>query len=197
MREWSSYKNYTCSKSIGTSSHREISPSTGLIGDGLITPGSCQNRFAVATTLCVAFDVRPVRWLDHRQDLYHVRRLVFIEEQNVPEEIEIDEWDELSTHVLARDLQGLPIGCGRLLPDGHIGRMAVLPNWRGRGVGAALLSCLLQLAAGSGMNEVVLSAQVHAVPFYGKFGFEGFGDPYEEAGIAHQAMRLSLATAPT
>ena len=71
-----------------------------------------------------------------------VRIAVFVIEQNIPEELEWDEHDVTSVHVLAEDAAGTPVGCGRLLPDGHIGRMAVLPGWRGHGVGAALLQSL-------------------------------------------------------
>ncbi|AGY60409.1 GNAT family N-acetyltransferase [Gloeobacter kilaueensis] len=134
------------------------------------------------------FAVSSVSWQQCQQELYYVRRLVFIEEQAVPAEIEIDGWDELSIHVLARDLGGEPIGCGRLLPDGHIGRMAVLPAWRGQGVGRALLDCLLDLAQKAGIETVHLSAQVHAIPFYLKAGFVPYGDIYDEAGIPHRAM---------
>ncbi|MBW4699102.1 MAG: GNAT family N-acetyltransferase [Aphanocapsa lilacina HA4352-LM1] len=140
----------------------------------------------------MSFTVAPVRWQDHQQALYYVRRVVFIEEQNVPPEIEIDEWDTLSVHALACDAEGRPIGCGRLLPDGHLGRMAVLAAWRGRGVGKALLECLLSLAQAAGMEAIDLSAQVHAQPFYEKFGFKAFGEIYDEAGIPHRAMRRVL-----
>jgi len=138
------------------------------------------------------FSIEEVSWHTCRDDLYHVRRVVFIEEQHVPPEIEIDEWDEPSRHVLARDRAGLPIGCGRLLPDGHIGRMAVLAAWRGRGVGRVLLRHLIALAHEAGMSEVVLSAQVHAIGFYEKEGFTVYGEVYDDAGIPHQAMRRQL-----
>ncbi len=145
----------------------------------------------------LAFFVTQVSWQECRQELYKVRRLVFIEEQKVPAEIEIDEWDALSQHVLARCTEGEPVGCGRLLPDGHIGRMAVLSTWRGCGVGQALLVHLLELARAAQMPEVLISAQVHALGFYEKAGFQAEGERYEEAGILHQAMRLKLSTPGT
>lgn len=142
------------------------------------------------------FIVRTARWEEDKEQLYEVRRIVFIEEQKVPAEIEIDEWDEPSLHVLALDEEGRPIGCGRLLPDGHVGRMAVLASWRGRGVGMALLTQLVELADLHGHKEIVLSSQVHALPFYQKAGFVPYGDVYQEAGIPHRAMRLSLHRQP-
>jgi predicted GNAT family N-acyltransferase len=84
------------------------------------------------------------------------------------------------------------IGTGRLLPDGHIGRMAVLKAWRGQGAGRALLRALVEEARRRGDREVVLSAQIHALGFYRAAGFAPEGPVYEEAGIPHQSMRLEL-----
>ncbi|MBC8123352.1 MAG: GNAT family N-acetyltransferase [Gemmatimonadaceae bacterium] len=138
------------------------------------------------------FVVMPVGWDEYRQELNAVRRVVFIEEQRVPEHLETDAWDGRSLHVLACDLAQNPIGCGRLLPDGHLGRMAVLNAWRGQGVGRAILARLLGLARESGMNNIEISAQVHALEFYRKAGFKVYGDVYEEAGIPHCTMHLWL-----
>jgi predicted GNAT family N-acyltransferase len=84
---------------------------------------------------------------------------------------------------------GRPIGCARLLPDGHVGRMAVLRPWRGRGVGRALLQAALARAALAGFTVVRLNAQVHALDFYRREGFEAFGDVFSDAGIPHRAMQ--------
>src|SRR5256885_14832476 len=92
-----------------------------------------------------SFIVRPVNWLATRDKLHAVRRTVFIEEQKVPEELEWDEADEHSYHVLATTQDGTPIGTGRLKLDCQIGRMAVVKEWRGRGVGAAIMQLLLDL----------------------------------------------------
>ena len=83
---------------------------------------------------------------------------------------------------------GRPVGTGRLLPDGHIGRMAVQAAWRGRGVGAALLQALIAEAGRRGMAQLALSAQTHALGFYGRFGFLPEGEVYDEAGLPHQVM---------
>ena len=141
------------------------------------------------------FVVRPVNWLATREKLRAVRRAVFIEEQRVPEELEWDDADERSYHVLATSSEGEPIGTGRLKLDGQIGRMAVAKSWRGRGVGAAILDALVVLARKEGCTVVRLHAQTHALDFYAKYGFAPVGDEFDEAGIAHRAMELRLEPA--
>lgn len=121
-----------------------------------------------------------------------IRHAVFVHEQGVPVEIEIDEWDALSLHAIARDGDGRAIGTGRLLPDGHIGRMAVLKQARGGGAGTAILIALMDAARERGHREVVLNAQTHAAPFYRRLGFVEEGDVFDDAGIAHIAMRRAL-----
>ncbi len=138
-----------------------------------------------------AYAVKPVPWAVHAADLQAIRRAVFVVEQRVPEEEEWDDNDAVCQHVLA--LAGsLPIGTGRLLPDGQVGRMAVLKDWRGRGVGRAMLTLLLALARQSGFTTVVLHAQTHALNFYIKQGFSAEGPEFMEAGIPHQLMRIRL-----
>jgi predicted GNAT family N-acyltransferase len=131
-------------------------------------------------------------WEALRRRAEPVRRTVFVDEQRVPPEIEIDEFDPPSLHALAVDDDGAVLGTGRLLPDGHIGRMAVLKASRGRGVGAALLQALVDAARSRGDREVVLSAQTHAIPFYERFGFAAEGGEYDDAGIPHRRMRRRL-----
>ena len=130
-------------------------------------------------------------WRTAQAEAKHVRFEVFVEEQRVPAEIELDEHDASCVHALAYS-DGKPVGTGRLLPDGHIGRMAVLKSQRRKGIGKALLRALIDAARRRGDREVMLSAQVHAVGFYRAEGFEPEGAVYEEAGIPHQAMRRSL-----
>ena len=121
-----------------------------------------------------------------------VREKVFIEEQRVPRELEWDEWDERSDHAVARDMKGQAIGTARLLPEGRIGRMAVLREWRRRGVGAALMEALLRQAREQSMSRVTLHAQTHAAGFYRRFGFKERGVEFLEAGIPHVEMALEL-----
>ncbi len=138
--------------------------------------------------------VRLLDWTTAAQRLSAVRRTVFIEEQHVPEALEWDDDDALSVHALAESPGGWPIGTARLLPDGHIGRMAVLPPWRRAGVGAMLLGCLLVEAESRGHRIVRLHAQVQAIGFYERFGFAVAGPVFDDAGIPHRTMTLSLPT---
>lgn len=121
-----------------------------------------------------------------------VRETVFVREQQVPLALEWDALDPECMHVIARDDSGRPIGTGRLTPQRSIGRMAVLADWRGRGVGDAVLLALLQQARASGWREVTLNAQVSAIDFYTRHGFVPFDARFLEAGIEHQAMRRVL-----
>jgi len=130
-------------------------------------------------------------WAGAQKQASAIRFAVFVREQNVPAEIELDELDAQCLHALAFDGTEA-VGTGRLLPDGHIGRMAVLKPWRRRGVGSRLLEALIEAARRRGDLRVVLSAQVHAVPFYERHGFRMEGEVYEEAGIPHQAMARQL-----
>jgi predicted GNAT family N-acyltransferase len=126
-------------------------------------------------------------WESARAQASAIRLAVFVEEQGVPREIEMDEADAQCIHALAFE-GGAAVGTGRLLPDGHIGRMAILKPWRGRGIGAAILESLIEAARRRGDRKIVLSAQVHAVEFYRGHGFQPEGEVYDEAGIAHQEM---------
>jgi predicted GNAT family N-acyltransferase len=142
------------------------------------------------------FRVEPADWTTDLADLRAVREQVFIVEQRIPE---ADEWDALdarSRHVVARDANDRPIGTGRLTPERTLGRMAVLDAWRGRGVGAAIVSALLDQARALGYAALEAHAQVHAIRFYEKFGFVAYGDPFDECDIAHRMMRVELAAAP-
>jgi predicted GNAT family N-acyltransferase len=143
------------------------------------------------------FTIRRADWDDpaDRDACIAVRREVFVVEQRVPEDQELDRHDAESLHVLARDAAGAPVGTGRLLPDGHLGRMAVLAAWRGRGVGDAIVRALLLEAYARGDRESVLSAQVHAIPFYERFGYRAEGEVYDDCGIPHRDMRLALGAA--
>ena len=131
-------------------------------------------------------------WFEARERARAIRYTVFVEEQGVPVELEWDEWDEPSWHALALAEDGTPVATGRLLPDGHIGRMAVLGSVRGTGVGALVLEALMKKAAELGYPELVLNAQTHAAPFYARAGFAQVGDEFEEAGIPHVEMRKRL-----
>ncbi len=131
-------------------------------------------------------------WGNLREDAQKVRIEVFVIEQNVPVELEWDEGDEVSTHAVAYDQQGRPVATGRLLPDGHLGRMAVSQSLRGQGIGKQVLIALLDHARQDGHQELVLHAQTHAVPFYERQGFVVEGEEFIEADMPHRLMRKRL-----
>ena len=134
-------------------------------------------------------------WKEAQADAFLVRQEVFIHEQGVPAELELDEYDPLATHALAY-LDGRCIGTGRLVDLGggqaQIGRMAVLALFRGNGIGKQILEKLVQLASSQTVKSIVLHSQVTAIPFYEKLGFEAQGPIYDEAGIPHRNMILLL-----
>ncbi len=136
-----------------------------------------------------AIRVRLDRWETCKEAASSIRMKVFVKEQGIPVEIEMDDTDADCLHAVAVDLAGRFIGTARLLPDGYIGRMAVLPKYRGKGVGSALMLALLEASFQRGDQENMISAQTHAASFYARFGFEPEGDEYHEAGIAHISMR--------
>ncbi len=129
------------------------------------------------------------------QRAYAIRRRVFIEEQRVPEEIEMDADDSHAFHALAI-LDGDPVGCGRMVEQGasevKIGRMAVIRDFRKTGVGANILRFLIDRARQRGFHRVVLHAQLSAEGFYLKEGFIAVGGVFDEAGIAHRRMERDL-----
>ena len=131
-------------------------------------------------------------WDSVREHAQALRIEVFVVEQGVPVELEWDEADEVSIHAVAYDDEGQPVATGRLLPDGHIGRMAVRKSARGRGIGAEVLRALLAEAKRLEHRELVLHAQTHAAGFYSKHGFTHEGEEFMEAGIPHYRMVLNL-----
>lgn len=145
------------------------------------------NRLPIAD-----FRVEPADYQTDFRDLRAVREPVFVVEQNVPIEEEWDALDPLCHHVIARDGKNRPIGTGRLTPEHKIGRMAVLREWRGKGVGEALLRTLIEQARALGWEKVSLHSQVSALGFYEKFGFQAYGERFWEAGIEHLSMSLAL-----
>lgn len=137
-----------------------------------------------------------VEWHRAEADIRVIRETVFIHEQGVPVELEWDGLDSSCAHVLAWNDRGEAIGTARMQPSGTIGRMAVLKDWRGRGVGRALLETLLDLAVRQGLPRVTLSAQTHALGFYERAGFHITGEPFLDAGIPHRKMIKELMAPP-
>lgn len=138
------------------------------------------------------YQIRLVKWQDEASVLRIIRTAVFIHEQKIPEDLEWDEFDLISVHVLALNSDEQPIGTARLLPDGHIGRMAVLKEWRGKGLGSAMLLKILEELRKQRMQKAILNAQMTAIKFYEKFGFQVSGKEFMEAEIPHIKMILLL-----
>lgn len=134
-------------------------------------------------------------YLNGEEDLspaFAIRRKVFIEEQNVPEEIEMDDLDAYAIHAVAYAGEKA-VATGRIIYDGEtykIGRIAVLKEERGKQYGDFIVRMLLDKAFLHGAKEVLLSSQLSAVGFYEKIGFETEGEVFEEAGISHIPMRI-------
>jgi len=127
----------------------------------------------------------------NHKDICQVRFKVFVDEQNVPEELEIDGYDDKATHVLIL-LNDKAIGTGRILADGHIGRVAVLKKYRGQGVGKLIMKKLIEWAQENQLKTLWLSSQWHARGFYIDLDFACIGERFEEAGIDHIKMIRKL-----
>lgn len=131
--------------------------------------------------------IRVANWPADKDSLCNIRRLVFIKEQNVPEDMEWDEHDDTATHFLVT-LDGIAVATARLKQDGQIGRMAVLKTCRDQGIGSKLLAFILSEAAQQNHQQLYLHAQLEAIPFYENQGFVAQGEVFYEAGIAHRTM---------
>lgn len=138
------------------------------------------------------FTVSLVSWHDGEPLLRAIREAVFMCEQGVPEELEWDGLDAGCRHALALSLGGDAIGCGRMLADGHIGRIAVLPQWREQRVGTAIMEALLAEARAQGLRRVEVDAQTQALPFYRRLGFVEQGEEFLDAGLPHIRMTLEF-----
>jgi predicted GNAT family N-acyltransferase len=141
-----------------------------------------------------AVELRPASWHLDRAALELVRRRVFIEEQGVPEAEEWDAADPVAWHLLAVTRNGEPVGTGRLEPNGKIGRVAVLPDWRSTGLGRGIVRRLVNHATDSGFGSVYLHAQSAAESFYRALGFRAEGPVFDEVGIPHVRMRMGIGS---
>ncbi len=139
-----------------------------------------------------AIKIKRVAFIRDFADLCYIREQVFIKEQGVPTTLEWDGLDQEAIHLLAITPTQQPVGTVRMLNDGHIGRMAVLDEWRNQGIGRQLLRHILQVAQQLNLKKVFLSAQTSAIDFYTRFGFIPHGEVFMDADIAHQNMSLIL-----
>ena len=139
-----------------------------------------------------AVEIRIVDWASYREALSSIRHTVFVEEQGVPVELELDGEDASARHAAAFSDDDRLVGTGRMLASGKIGRMAVSQSMRRQGIGRALLDALVAEAKRLKLEEVSLGAQLPAVAFYERAGFKAYGDIFLDAGIDHKMMRLVL-----
>jgi predicted GNAT family N-acyltransferase len=134
-------------------------------------------------------EITIMRWDEARCVAYPIRLTVFVHEQGVPEELELDDDDLSAWHaVVFKD--GQAIATGRLLSSGKIGRLAVLRQYRGQGVGTHLLQTILKYGKEQKVNQFFLHAQASASGFYERIGFKPIGPVFNEAGIDHIKMVL-------
>ena len=132
--------------------------------------------------------IRLAGWEQDSAAIRWVRNTVFSDEQGISESLDFDGRDHECVHVLARIGEGEAIGTARMLPDGHVGRIAVHKEWRGRGVGTRLVEFLTDVARDRGFAEIHLHSQAQAAGFYARLGFEARGETFMEAGIEHVLM---------
>lgn len=132
------------------------------------------------------------RWDKDKESLSKIRRTVFIEEQQVPEELEWDNDDETCVHILVTNSNNIPIATARMKMNGHIGRMAVLKDYRNTGIGSDMLKELIDFAQTIKIKSVYLNAQKSAIAFYEIHGFRTTSDEFMDAGIPHKSMALDL-----
>jgi len=138
------------------------------------------------------FQIKQVDWQQAEQALTAIRMTVFVNEQNVPIDLEIDGLDPQCIHVMASDQTNKAIGAARMQKNGHIGRMAVLREHRNKGIGSALLNTLIEIAKTRNLQRVYLYAQISAVKFYQNHQFTQYDKKFMDAGIPHIAMQRLL-----
>lgn len=143
----------------------------------------------------VSYSITAAQTPAEREACYDIRKAVFVQEQAVPLELEMDEYDDIATHFLLRDAEETPLATARLL-DKHglakIGRVAVMQEARGRGLGLLLMQYVVEEAQKRGFTESVLDSQTYAIPFYERLGFTAEGEEFDDAGIPHFLMRRKL-----
>ncbi|WP_198264840.1 GNAT family N-acetyltransferase [sulfur-oxidizing endosymbiont of Gigantopelta aegis] len=140
--------------------------------------------------------ITPVNWQSHQEQLQHIRETVFIQEQKVPVKLEWDGLDEQALHIIAiEENNQQAIGSARILftdSHAHIGRMAVLSDWRGQGIGSQILQCCIEQCRKKQVQKIILNAQVYVMEFYTQADFKITSDEFLDAGIAHREMTLAL-----
>ena len=143
------------------------------------------------------FEVKLVQTEEQRATIFDIRMTVFVQEQNVPSEEELDSYDITATHFLvSRTEDNLCVGTARLLDKGKgkakIGRVAILKEFRGQGLGALLMRFIEREALNQSFKELILEAQCYAIPFYEKLGYTAEGESFLDANIEHRLMKKTL-----
>lgn len=142
------------------------------------------------------YEIHQVKSEEQLQDAYSIRKKVFVEEQQVPQELEIDEFEERCEHFVAYDEQNNPVGAGRLRPltanEAKVERICVSQSERGNGLGALIMKELEKVAAGMNIQTLLLHSQDHAEAFYLGIGYQSISEPFDEAGIIHVKMKKEL-----
>lgn len=136
--------------------------------------------------------IKTAAWPDDQDLIQSVRKQVFVLEQGIEASLEWDGRDAQCQHLLALTPAGVAVGTVRLQADGHIGRLAVISQYRNQGIGTALLQYLLRMTEKQGMTHLYLHAQVSAISFYTRFGFYNQGSQFMQAGLSHQPMVYSV-----
>jgi len=142
----------------------------------------------------MSIQIRQTRTEDERAQCLQIRMEVFVDEQQVPAELELDEYDDCATHLLLTE-NDVPLATARLVNKhgiAKIGRVAVVKSARGRGLGLRLMEAVLEEARVQGFAKAMLDSQTYAIPFYEKLGFVAEGEEFDDAGIPHRLMRRSL-----
>jgi len=142
------------------------------------------------------YKIMQTSWNKNHKELSIIRQKVFIEEQQVPEELEWDEYDAECFHIIVTDKKNNAIATGRMKNNGHIGRMAVLKQYRNQGIGSAILNKLTDIAQCNAFSELYLHAQTSAIDFYQKHDFIICSEEFMDAGIPHKTMKKNLSSQP-
>ena len=135
-----------------------------------------------------SLQIRLARWEKDADAIRAIRNSVFTVEQGISEDLDFDGRDHECVHVLAWLGDQETVGTARMLPDGHVGRIAVHKAWRGQGVGTRLVAYLIEVARERDLAEIYLHSQAQAAEFYARLGFEIRGEPFMEAGLEHVLM---------
>lgn len=139
------------------------------------------------------YQYNQVDWLTAAGEIMEIRQKVFVIEQRFDKEVVCDGHDQDCFHILVSDQKGGSVGCGRLVGDGKIGKIAVLINHRGHGIGTNILASLINIAEIRHIDNLILNAEKELTPFYDQQEFHADGPVYMKSGVPYQRMSKRLA----